>query len=103
MALRYQTAAHFAELGGNPKKGFLIGGISAGANFSSVLAHLARDDNISPPLTGTYLSIPPIASAALIPEKYKDVYLSREQNKDAPMLNSVSMAVFESKVTKLPL
>jgi acetyl esterase/lipase len=92
-----QTAAHFEELGGNPAKGFLIGGISAGANFSSILSHLARDDKLSPPLTGTYLSIPACMAPELVPEKYKDVYLSREQNKNAPILNNSSMALFESK------
>jgi acetyl esterase/lipase len=90
------TAKHFTELGGNPEKGFLIGGISAGANFSSVLPHIYRDDKIQPPLTGVFLSIPAVMAPNLVPAKYKDVYLSREQNKDAPILNSGSMELFES-------
>jgi acetyl esterase/lipase len=91
------TAAHFKELGGNPAKGFLVGGISAGANFSAVLPHLYRDDRLSPPLTGVFLSIPACMGPHLVPEKYKNVYLSRQQNKDAPILNDASMQLFESK------
>ncbi|KAF8864889.1 alpha/beta-hydrolase [Acephala macrosclerotiorum] len=89
------TAENFTELGGNPKKGFLVGGISAGANFSAILTHLYRDDKLSPSLTGAYLSIPPCMAAELCPEKYKPFWLSREQNKDAPILNNDSMGLFE--------
>ncbi|KUJ23210.1 alpha/beta-hydrolase [Mollisia scopiformis] len=89
------TAENFTQLGGNPKKGFLVGGISAGANFTAVVTHLYRDDKLSPPLTGAYLSIPACMAAELCPEKYKSVWLSREQNKDAPILNNDSMGLFE--------
>lgn len=95
------TAAHFAELGGNPAKGFLVGGISAGANFSAVLPHLYRDDKLSPPLTGVFLSIPACIAPDVLPPKYKKVYLSREQNKNAPILNAASMQLFESKDCRL--
>ncbi|CZR51824.1 related to Putative sterigmatocystin biosynthesis lipase/esterase STCI [Phialocephala subalpina] len=89
------TSENFIKLGGNPKKGFLVGGISAGANFSAIVTHLYRDDKLSPPLTGTYLSIPTCMTAELCPEKYKPFWLSREQNKDAPILNNDSMRLFE--------
>lgn len=56
-----------------------------------------RDDKLSPPLTGTYLSIPPcISTIDLCPDKYKHLWLSREQNKDAPVLNNESIGLFES-------
>lgn len=90
------TAAHFKELGGNPQKGFLVGGISAGANFASILSYLARDDKLSPPLTGSYLSIPACGPKELFPEKYMDVYLSREQNRNAPILDDVAMKLFNN-------
>lgn len=92
-----QTAENFTQLGGNPRKGFLVGGISAGANFAAIGTLLYRDDKLSPPLTGTYLSIPPcIATENLCPEKYKHLWLSREQNKAAPILNNDSIGLFES-------
>jgi len=92
-----QTATNFKTLGGNPKKGFLAGGISAGGNFGAIVSHLYRDDKLSPPLTGCYLSIPACISPQFVPAKYKDVYLSREQNKDAPVLNKEAMDFFGGK------
>ncbi|CZT08170.1 related to Putative sterigmatocystin biosynthesis lipase/esterase STCI [Rhynchosporium graminicola] len=89
------TAENFEQLGGNPSKGFLVGGMSAGGNISAVITHLYRDDKISPPLTGAYLSIPAVCPPHSVPEKYKHVYLSHEQNKNAPILNRNSTSWFE--------
>jgi len=46
------AAQHASELGANPTRGFVIGGGSAGGNITAVLAHIARDEQLSPPLTG---------------------------------------------------
>lgn len=67
--------------------GFIIGGTSAGGNMVSVLAHLARDQKLTPPLTGQMNSIGGVIHADHVPEKYKPFYLSREQNKNGPVLN----------------
>jgi len=75
----------------------LVGGISAGGNFGAVVSHLYRDEKLSPPLTGVYLSIPAIMQPEHVPEKYKDFFLSREQNKNAITLNDDSIALFERK------
>ncbi|KAI0266840.1 Alpha/Beta hydrolase protein [Gloeopeniophorella convolvens] len=67
------------------KKGFVVGGTSAGANLAAVLALRARDDPFfrDVPITGQYL-----ACATLIhidaQSKFPDELLSLEQNKDAP-------------------
>ena len=92
---------HLAELGINPQKGYIIGGISAGANLAAVVAHLYRDKKHSPPLTGQYLCIPTTCDPAALPDKYKDVYLSREQNKDALILNEKSIDMFEGTLAPL--
>lgn len=78
-----------------------MGGISAGGNFASVVSHLYLDDKLSPPLTGVYLSIPACVDPASVPEKYEHVYLSHEQNAEAPLLSAASCALFESKSAKL--
>jgi len=95
--LTCKTAAHIEELGVNSTKGFLVGGISAGGNFSAVASHLYRDEGLSPPLTGVYLSIPSTCPPEHLPEKYKEFYLSREQNKNAPVVNNSTLALFASK------
>jgi len=100
--LIHQTSEHFEELGGNPKKGFLVGGISAGGNFGAVVSHVYRDEKLSPPLTGVYLSIPACIQPEHVPEKYKDAFLSREQNKNALILNDDSIDLFERESFPFP-
>ncbi|KAK7682271.1 hypothetical protein QCA50_014474 [Cerrena zonata] len=71
-------------------KGFIIGGVSAGANFATVLSRWARDDEFfkGRPLTGQVLQIAGlIHSDAPYPEKYKHLFKSPEQNKDSPILD----------------
>jgi acetyl esterase/lipase len=87
-----------SALGGNAKKGFVIGGISAGGNLAAVISHLYRDEQISPPLTGIYLSVPILLSPEAVPEKLKDQYLSREQNQNAPILNKEAMTLFRGLI-----
>jgi hypothetical protein len=62
------------------------------------VAHLYRDEKRTPQLTGQYLCIPTTCDPVAFPEKYKDVYLSREQNKDALVLNQKSIDMFEGKL-----
>ncbi len=95
--LTCETAAHIEELGVNPTKGFIVGGISAGGNLGAVVSHIYRDEGLNPPLTGVYLSIPSTCPPDVLPEKYKEFYLSREQNKNAPVINNANMALFASE------
>ncbi|KAK8138899.1 lipase 2 [Apiospora sp. TS-2023a] len=73
------AAKNAASLGADPSAGFIVGGGSAGGNIAAVLAHVARDEGLSPPLTGQYLCVPVITCfrrPELIPERYRDEYLS---------------------------
>ncbi|KAI9820096.1 MAG: hypothetical protein M1832_003803 [Thelocarpon impressellum] len=88
------AAASFSSLRADPRKGFIVGGTSAGANFAAVITHLARDEGLRPPLTGVFLSAPAVLSSTVVPEKYKSHYLSREQNKDAPGLGMDMINMF---------
>ncbi|KAJ7175830.1 Alpha/Beta hydrolase protein [Mycena filopes] len=69
-------------------KGFIVGGLSAGAHLATVLAHRARDDAFfaARPLTGQVLQIPPLLHPHATPEKYKSSLLSLKQNKAGPGL-----------------
>lgn len=81
-------ASNAAELGADPKQGFIVGGVSAGGNLSAVVAQMAHEEHLSPPLTGQWLSIPAIFDTGkTVPEKYKHLYISREQNAEAPILD----------------
>ncbi|KAG7090662.1 hypothetical protein E1B28_009761 [Marasmius oreades] len=70
------------------KKGFIVGGASAGGNLAAVLSWMAREDAFfkETPLTGQFLKVPSVIHYKAIPEKYKSSLLSWEQNKDAPFL-----------------
>ncbi|CZT23344.1 related to Putative sterigmatocystin biosynthesis lipase/esterase STCI [Ramularia collo-cygni] len=81
-------AANASSLGADPSKGFIVGGVSAGANITAVIAQKYLDEGISPPMTGLWLSVPLLFSfKENVPEKYRDQWFSREQNKDAPVLD----------------
>ncbi|KAI0783529.1 alpha/beta-hydrolase [Abortiporus biennis] len=74
-------------------KGFLVGGNSAGANFAATIALKARDDPFFKeegcPITGQLLQVPNVVHPkADLPDKFKVVMNSLEENKDAPGLNS---------------
>jgi acetyl esterase/lipase len=74
-----QAASNASALGASPHRGFIIGGGSAGGNIAAVLAHLARDEGLSPPLTGQYLCVPAITCMAppeSLPAPYRAEYLS---------------------------
>ncbi|KAH8195748.1 hypothetical protein TruAng_010076 [Truncatella angustata] len=73
------AAENAACLGADPLAGFLVGGGSAGGNIAAVLSHVARDEDLSPPLTGQYLCVPAITCFLppdQIPERYRPDYLS---------------------------
>ncbi|TKA71637.1 hypothetical protein B0A55_07573 [Friedmanniomyces simplex] len=85
------VAAHAAELGADPSKGFIVGGISAGATHALALTNLSLQEKLDPPLTGQYLCIPGIMDAQHVPEKYKEYFLSREHNAHAPILDAAAL------------
>ncbi|KAK8187821.1 Alpha/Beta hydrolase protein, partial [Phyllosticta capitalensis] len=72
----------------NPRNGFILGGNSAGGNMSAVISTLARDSQLSPPLTGLNLQIPGIMDAKAPPPEYADEMRSWGQNSDAPVLST---------------
>ncbi|KAI9745056.1 MAG: hypothetical protein M1818_001334 [Claussenomyces sp. TS43310] len=78
-------------LGINPDK-MVVGGGSAGANISAVIAQRARDEGIGG-IIGQVLNIPVTCHPAHFPAaKYE--YGSYEQNKDSPIVDSAKMNWF---------
>ena len=67
----------------DPRRGFIVGGASAGGNLSAVMCQIGRDEGLDPPLTGQYLCVPALLWSTVVPEKWKAEYQSRfEQSKD---------------------
>jgi len=79
-----QAAENASNLGADPSKGFLVGGTSAGGNIAATIAHLARDEKLSPPLTGCHLMIPAICNIDALPEKYMKDQHSWSRTKTPP-------------------
>lgn len=53
-----------------------------------VITHLWRDEGLTPPLTGLFVSIPrSYHSPSALPEKYRQRDISYEQNKHGPIFN----------------
>ena len=67
----------------DPTQGFVVGGVSAGGNLTNVVAHLARDADLQPPITGCWLSAPGVRlapkDAHKLPKKYNERLLSETQ------------------------
>lgn len=62
-----------SSLGANPKAGFILGGVSAGATMTAVVAQQLAVEKFSPSLTGQWLSVPNLLSARTVPEKYREL------------------------------
>lgn len=91
------VATNASELGADPSKGFIVGGESSGGNIAIVLSHLARDNNLSPPLTGQFLSLPSCLPPETVPEKFKPFYHSWKQAQEAPKLFGYGMTTMFRK------
>jgi len=100
-ALRW-AAKNASSWGADPHKGFIVGGTSAGGNLTSVVTLMARDEKLSPPLTGQYLIVPAVCPKEKMPEKYKKYALSYEQNKDAVGLGQREIDMFEKNYKNDP-
>lgn len=65
----------------DPEKGFIIGGVSAGASMAISFAHLARDMKHEPKVTGVFSNCGSArpADPEMLEEKYRERLLSRSQ------------------------
>ncbi|OBZ67627.1 AB hydrolase superfamily protein B1A11.02 [Grifola frondosa] len=90
------TATHASELSADPARGFLVGGMSAGANLAAAVAIRARDDAFfaRTRLTGQVLQMPCVVHPDAYPEQYKSELRSMEQHADAPFLAAHKLRTF---------
>lgn len=62
------------------------------------MALVARDEKLEPALTGTYLCVPELVSShQKLPDKYQSLWLSRVQNKAAPILDQPFLDFIKGK------
>lgn len=77
-------------------KGFIVGGTSAGGNFTSGIAHLYAKDEIQPPITGVVFLASNFCHPDARPARYLDRLLSVDEVIDAPGFNRTSIDHFSS-------
>jgi acetyl esterase/lipase len=65
-----------AALNADPRKGFILEGTSAGANLADVVAHLARDEKLDPPVTGLIEICISACQVSALPERFKPELVS---------------------------
>lgn len=63
-----------------------------------VVAHLCRDSDLSPPLTGIYAAMPAGATKETVPQKYRERFFSMEQNAFAPVVSAETLDFIRSKL-----
>ena len=76
-----------AVLKADPTQGFIMGGVSAGGALTAALSRMFQDEPLSHSLTGQWLCIPSVMDATCVPEKYKDYYISSDQQADTPFFS----------------
>ncbi|KAI1451612.1 Alpha/Beta hydrolase protein [Annulohypoxylon moriforme] len=83
------VSGNLENLGINPAKGFIVAGESSGANMALAVAYLwtTQKRNATLQITGVYSSANSAANAETVPEKYKPLFLSMEQNAHAPVVD----------------
>ncbi|KAL6707615.1 hypothetical protein ACN47E_003965 [Coniothyrium glycines] len=81
--------ANSRALHATPTAGLVVGGASAGGNISAVLAVLARDEKLEPPVTGQYLCVPALLPDTNVPPHLTHLYQSRTGNGNDPVLQKV--------------
>ncbi|KND88578.1 AB hydrolase superfamily protein B1A11.02 [Tolypocladium ophioglossoides CBS 100239] len=75
-------------------KAFILGGTSAGANFTAGISHLALEEALSPPLTGVVFLAGSFCHPDARPQKYLDRILSVDEITEAPGLTRKSIDYF---------
>ena len=79
-------AEHASELGADPTKGFIVGGISAGGQLTAVITNASFTEGFKYPITGQWLCVPSVMDEVTVPEKYEKYFLAMKQNTDVPIL-----------------
>ncbi|KAJ6506536.1 Alpha/Beta hydrolase protein [Mycena sanguinolenta] len=90
------TVENCKAIHGSLSKGFVVGGISAGANFAAAVTHrLVKDPFFEKHnITGNLLQLPAVVHPAACPPEYASQLSSWAQNADAPILGKVAMDLF---------
>ncbi|KAF4446134.1 potassium transporter protein [Fusarium austroafricanum] len=83
-----------SKLNTDLSRGFILGGTSAGANFTAGISHLTRDEGLTAKITGVVFLAGSFCHPDVRPKKYLDRILSVDEINDAPGLTRKSIDYF---------
>lgn len=72
-------STHASDLNADLSSGFIVGGVSAGANMAACSIQKYVTEDKTPKVSGMWMCIPSVLSDLSVPEHEKHLYLSREQ------------------------
>lgn len=83
--------------------GFIVGGASAGANLTMTTLRRSIVEELHPQITGIWLSVPLLlVEDESVPSDQKHLFLSREQNADAPFLKTAHLTPLIQHYSPVP-
>ena len=75
-------------LSSDPRRGFLMGGVSAGAALTAAFSRIFQEEPLAFPLTGQWLCVPSVMDVSNVPEKYKPYHISAQQFADGEFFST---------------
>ncbi|CZT19914.1 related to arylacetamide deacetylase [Ramularia collo-cygni] len=85
-------------LAADPTKGFILGGVSAGAAITAALSRQFQVDKLAHELTGQWLAVPSVMDINSCPVEYRNFLISHQQNANTPMLSRAVTDVMRDAV-----
>jgi len=92
------AAADFGATLGGPGGGFVVAGVSAGGSLAVVAACMslfgAEDAGLEPlaaPLTGVFTAVPLILTEDIVPDEYKSLWTSRDDNRHVEKFDTATV------------
>ncbi|KAJ6506871.1 Alpha/Beta hydrolase protein [Mycena sanguinolenta] len=98
------TAENCKAIRGSLDRGFLVGGVSAGANLAAAAVHRSLKDPFfqKHKITGHVMQIPAVVHPAAYPPKYAAELLSYNQNADVPIVSKAAIEFFYDRLNGPP-
>lgn len=85
--MQFISSQSYIQYGANLSHGFIVAGTSVGGQIAAVIAGLTSNEPLryplQRPLTGIYISCSMLLIDSIVPPKYKDIWTSRHDNRDA--------------------
>lgn len=105
------AALQDAQVEFDPSQGLFLGGVSAGANLSAVIAGIsaatAADTDsklaqglseLTQPIKGVFLSVPLLLHEDMVPAEYASIWTSRVEHADAPIINTDELVLTQERL-----